>query len=294
MKIVVVGSLNMDTTIVTKDLPKEGETVIAYDYYNSFGGKGANQAVSCSRLGCDVTMVGCVGEDVVGENYTNKLKQEKINVENIIKSPKATGNAIISVQSDGHNSIIVYPGANKDLTIEHIDKIWGSISKVDLIIVQFEIPLLVAKYVAKKAKESNIDIIVNPAPAFAIDSEFARNITYLTPNETELEFLSNEKNLEKGVQKLLDLGIKNVIVTLGKKGCSWYTKNEKIKCSGLKVNTIDTTAAGDCFNGAFATALGLFKNKKQILEFANKAAAISTLTKGAIGSLPYFKDVMEF
>lgn len=295
MNIVVIGSLNMDTTLVTKNLPKRGETIFAFDLYHSFGGKGANQAVSSSRLGGNVDMIGCVGDDANGHSYIKKLNEEGIHTDNIkCSDEKPTGIASITVEEGGSNMIIVYPGANLTLRPSDIDDVWEHIKDKDLIIVQFEIPMETVFHIGQRAKMSNIKFLVNPAPANSFSHGFAETIDYLTPNQTELELLSGEKDIDLAANKLLDFGVKNVVVTLGSSGSCWYTKDEKISVDAFKCDAIDTTAAGDCFNGAFAVALCSMHDKKDILRFANAAAGLSTTKTGAIDSLPSLEEVQQF
>ena len=293
MKIAVIGSLNMDTTVVTQNLPNTGETILATGLYQSFGGKGANQAIAAARLGGDVAMVGYIGLDANGQAYLAQLEQEAIDTSMVCGVKTATGVAFITVDAQGSNTIVVYPGANHEVSKKQIDDNWHKISLADIIILQFEIPMETIEYVIEKAAQENKIILVNPAPFQAVSEKIYPLLTYFTPNETELEKLTQTADLQAGINLLLNKGVANVIVTLGDKGCIWTTKDDSIHFPAYHVDAIDTTAAGDCFNGALAVALTKFEDKQQIVAFANQAAALSVMKKGAVTSSPTLKEMEE-
>ena len=291
MNIVVIGSMNMDYILKTTDLPKKGETIHANDFKTAIGGKGANQAFAAKKLGADVVMIGAVGKDENGSKIINKMNQEGIDVSRIERVDTNTGNAIITVDKKGDNTIVVYSGANSSLSKEIIDRNEDIIKNADFVIFQLEIPIEVVEYGISVAKKHNRKIILNPAPSKPLSEEILKNVDILTPNETELQNISGENDLKTGAKKLLIAGAKEIIVTLGEKG-SYYLSNEKeINAQAIEVNAIDTTAAGDSFNGALAVALGEGKDIKYALEFANVVGALTTTKLGAESSLPYREEV---
>lgn len=294
MKIVVIGSLNVDSSSITNTLPQAGETVMAQGYYTSPGGKGANQAVVAARLGANVSMIGKVGNDSNGTMMIDVLKNEGIDVRGISQSNNQTGNAQITIQKDGINTIVVYPGANFDISKEDIDTNIEIIRDADIIIMQLEIPLNIVEYVLDLAEDLGIPTILNPAPAEKLSSDMLKKVTYLTPNETELSYLTNEKSIEKGAKALLDSGVKNLVVTLGEDGCYFVNDSESHKVAAFKVEVVDTTAAGDSFNAAFGVGVLQFDNYKDILTYANAVAALTTIKKGAIDALASKEEVNEF
>ncbi len=294
MNILVVGSINVDFSSVTENLPQKGQTVLASDFYISPGGKGANQAVAAARLGANVSMIGKVGNDANGLMMLEVLEKEKINLSGISFSDYPTGNAQITISKAGDNTIVVYPGANFQIKKEDIDKNIDLIKDADLIMMQLEIPLDVVEYVLDLARDYGIKTILNPAPAKFLSDEILRKVTYLSPNETELNYLTNEENIEKGAKLLLDKGVENILVTLGEEGCFFLNKESVYKVSAFDVDVVDTTAAGDSFNGALGVGLLLFDNYDDILRYANAVGALATTKKGAITSLAYKKEVDEF
>lgn len=291
MKILVVGSINVDSTTVTKKLPLDGQTVLADDFYMSPGGKGANQAVAAARLGLDVAMIGKVGDDEDGRYMLDILEKENIDISGISKSDKHTGLAQITIQEDGLNTIVVYPGANFDIKKEDIDANKDKILAADLIIMQLEIPLEIIDYVVDLAQENKIDVMLNPAPAKKLSKDLLEKITYLTPNETELEYITGIKDIDQASDSLLEWGVKDLVVTLGKDGSMWKTKDQRVLMEAARVDAIDTTAAGDSFHGGFALGLDSYTDKKEILKLANLVGALTTTKKGAINALPYREEV---
>lgn len=293
MNIVVVGSINVDYSSITKNLPKKGETVLATDYYVSPGGKGANQAVAAARLGANVSMIGKVGNDANGKMMIGVLEKEGINIEGISTADISTGSAQIALQSDGSNTIIVYPGANYCLSINDINMNRSLLKNADIIILQLEIPMEIVNFVLTIAHENEVEVILNPAPARKLDESMYRKIPILTPNETELEFLTGESDVLSGAKKLIDIGISKVVVTLGEKGCIYVDENRSICVDAFNVEVVDTTAAGDAFNAALAVALSKDNDINDALVFANKVGALATTIRGAIPSLPYISQIYE-
>lgn len=291
MNIVVIGSMNMDYILTTDNLPEKGETIHANDFKTSIGGKGANQAFAARKLGADVIMIGSVGNDDNGRKIIHRMNELGIDTSRIELVDTKTGNAMINVDNNGNNTIIVYGGANKCVKKEVIDKNEDIIKKADFILFQLEIPIETVEYGINIAKKHNRKIILNPAPAQKLSDNILKNVDILTPNETELAIISGENDLKLGARKLLEAGVKEVIVTLGEKG-SYYLSNEKeILSESIKVKAIDTTAAGDSFNGALAVSICEGKYIEEVLEFSNVVGALTTTKSGTENSLPYREAV---
>ena len=291
MKIVVIGSLNVDYSSQTETLPLPGETVSALDSYISPGGKGANQAVAAARLGANVSMIGNVGHDVNGTMLIERLQSEGVDTEGINISKSNTGNAQITVQKDGLNTIVVYPGANYDLTIDDVLKHKNKILEADVVIMQLEIRLNVVEEILKFCHENDITTILNPAPAVELSDKIISMCSVLTPNETELLEISGKDSIDESVESLLKRGVDKLIITLGKDGSLYVDNTQKVKVDSYIVDAIDTTAAGDSFNAAVGCLLKSGQNPEEILLYANKVGAISTTKKGAIDSLPTRAEV---
>lgn len=297
-KIVVVGSLNMDVVIETPHMPERGETISGRTIDMISGGKGANQAYAIGKLGGDVTMIGAVGKDAAGEALLHNLRSVNVDVTGVKKMENGTtGQAFIAVDDDGDNSIIIIAGTNGLVTKELIDEKADIIKKSDIVIVQFEIPLDVVEYVKEMAVKEGKTVIVDPAPAVPdLPEHFWNGIDYIKPNETELAILTGLKldtreELIKGARVMIDKGVKNVIVSLGSKGCLRVTrKTEEFFCS-YKVKALDTTAAGDSFTAAFALALSQGKSDDEAISLGQKVSSIAVTRKGAQTSIPTMEEV---
>lgn len=294
MKIVVVGSINLDYTLQVDKLPEKGETILAKNYKISLGGKGANQAIAAKRLGADVFMIGAVGSDDKGNYALNKLEEEGLNLSGILNTDDITGNAIITIDNQGFNTIVVYPGSNEKLSTLWVEKHSEIFKEADFVILQLEIPLKTVESAIRLAKENNTKVILNPAPVKNISEDIYKYVDYITPNETELFKMTGTTDIKEGAKKLLDKGVKEVIVTLGEKGCYYTNGREEIIIDSIKVNAIDTTAAGDSFNAALAVALCQFKDIKKALKYANVVGALTTTKIGAYDALPYKIDVDDY
>lgn len=291
MNIAVIGSMNMDYVVNVSKLPKREETISATSFRTSIGGKGANQAFAAKKLGAEVYMIGAVGNDEAGRRITKRMEEEGIDISRIEVTDIATGNAMITVDENGSNTIVVYPGANDYVTKEVISKNEDIIKNADFIILQLEIPIESVEYAAKLAKKYDKKVILNPAPAKSFSEDLYKFIDILTPNETELESLSGEQDIHKGAKILLEKGIQEVIVTLGEKGCYYLSKENELMVNSIQVDAVDTTAAGDSFNGALAVAICEGKNIEETLRFANIVGALTTTKCGAESSLPNRRDV---
>ncbi|SCH91001.1 ribokinase [Romboutsia sp. 1001713B170207_170306_H8] len=297
--ICVIGSLNMDLVVKVNDRPKGGQTVIGGDFKEVPGGKGANQAVAMARLGGKVNMIGKVGRDGFGDTLLNALKNDNVNTEYINKEDIATGVAMITVDKNAENSIVVAPGANFKVDTDYIDKSINGIKDSDIVVLQLETPIDTINYALKKSKELGKYTILNPAPAVKLDDEIIANVDLLTPNETELEILSGveiktEDDIKKASQIMIDKGVKELIVTLGSKGSLYINKESSMFKKAYKVNAIDTTAAGDSYTGALAVAFANGKNIEEAMDFASKVGALSVQKEGAQSSLPTLLDVQNF
>ena len=297
--ICVIGSLNMDLVVNVDTMPKPGQTIIGSNFKEVPGGKGANQAVAMARLNGNVSMIGKVGEDGFGQTLINSLKNDKVDTTYIQTSKGATGVALITVDKNAQNSIVVSPGANFEVKEDDIDNNIEAIKNSDIVVLQLETPLNTIKYALNKAKELNKYTILNPAPAVKLDDEIIKNVDLLTPNETELEIISGvsietEEDIQKAAQIMIEKGVKELIVTLGSKGSLYIKKKKSMFKKAYKVEAVDTTAAGDSYTGALAVALSQDKNIEDAMDFASKVGALSVLKEGAQSSLPTLEDVKNF
>lgn len=282
--ITVIGSMNMDLVTITNREPALGETVLGENFLTVPGGKGANQAVAAAKLGASVKMIGCVGDDLFGEQYINHLKGHQINIEHIrsLKNEK-TGIASITVWNND-NKIIVVPGANKRITPEMVESHREEILKSSWLLLQFEIPLESVERALEIAAEGHVNVIVNPAPYHDIPENWIDKITYITPNEAEAnQLFSAFTNKEALLSKL--------VITKGKDGAEYFDQGERVSIPALKVDAIDTTGAGDTFIGALAVALSEGLPLKESCQFAVKAAGLSVTKLGAQAGMPSRSDL---
>jgi ribokinase len=296
--IVVIGSSNTDMVIKCEHLPAPGETILGGNFFMTAGGKGANQAVAAARLNGDITFIAKVGNDVFGTQAIELFNKENINTEYIfIDDENPSGVALINVDAKGENCITVAQGANGNLIVDNIKMLTHVLEQADIILVQLEIPIETIKYVAEIAKQHSKTFILNPAPACKLPDELLSKISIITPNEKEAEMLTgiaihDVESAKQSAKILSSKGIKTVIITLGKDGALLYQNNEFNLIPTNKVNAVDTTAAGDVFNGALAVAISEQKNLKEAVQFANIAAAISVTRLGAQASAPYRNEVV--
>ncbi len=292
-KIVVVGSFNMDLTAYMERMPRPGETVGGHTFKTGPGGKGSNQAVAAARLGAEVTFIGRVGEDVFAQAALDFWKQEGINTDFVGCDPDhATGVAPIWVDDKGENSIVVVLGANLRITPADIDRAADVIAGADVVIVQLEINYDIVKYVLKVAKAKGVKTILNPAPAGKLAPEVVALADYLTPNETELEVLSGKTgDYEAAARSLLTREGQTAVVTLGSQGAMWLNAEGQATVPTFKVDVVDTTGAGDAFNGGFAVALGEGKSLEEAVRFGNATAGLSVTKQGTAPSMPKRSDV---
>ena len=297
-KVSVVGSFGQDMIMQVSHIPARGETVGEGRFTKTFGGKGANQALAASRSGGEVVFVGCVGQDSAGDTAISSFTEEGINTSLMTQTDReGTGTALIFVGDDGENSITVAPGANYFLDRAQVDAATEELKTSELILMQLEIPMDTVEYVLEKAEQWGIPVMLNPAPAKPLSDIALKRIHTLVVNETEAEIVSGEKlegedSVAKIAAQLRETGPRVVIVTLGANGA--YVNSDAFTghIAGNKVETLDTTAAGDVFCGSLTTALSQNLSISEAIEFANAAAAIAVTRLGAQPSVP-FKDEIE-
>ena len=296
--IFVIGSINTDMVAMTEVLPSPGETVMGREFMMTAGGKGANQAVAAARMGGDVTMIGRLGNDVFAEQSIKRLKSENINCEFITKdTEKSSGLALISVDQNGENHIVVAPGANETLTKERLGSVLSQIPDNAIVMMQLEIPLESVVSVIEFCKKSNKKIILDPAPAKNLTPEFTKSLYMITPNETEATAMTGVKikdlrDVKKAAIKLLGSGSQYVLITMGANGVYLASQNDEFEyIPSPKVTTIDSTAAGDCFNGTLAVSLSQGLSVFEAAKKACRAASISVTRKGAQDSMPFINEL---
>ena len=299
--ITVVGSINMDFVSACDKFPDCGETVFGSDFLANPGGKGANQAVAIARLGGVVKFIGGVGDDAIGCQLLENMQCHNISIDNVLRCVNVcSGVAQISVNRHGDNKIIVVPGANNLVDKQCIDNAIEIIENSSMIVCQHEIPLATIEYVSKQAVRFNVPMILNPAPAYKLSEQIIKSIEILILNENEASILTGidvtgSDSGFKACEQLFMKGIKNIVLTMGAMGSLFYNENQRKHIPSLKVDVVDTTAAGDTFTGALAWYI---VNRKSDLihavEFATKAAAISVMKKGAQISMPSLAQVESF
>ncbi|HYE10317.1 MAG TPA: ribokinase [Patescibacteria group bacterium] len=298
--ITVVGSLNMDLVTYTGRMPVIGETIIGKSFKQIPGGKGANQADAIAKLGAKVRMIGCVGSDDMGNTLLESLNNDGVDITRIKKVEGiSTGIASITVDSAANNCIIVVSGANNMLSADDIRTSYDALQNSDVVVAQLEVPIETVKYVLSTAKQLGKLTILNPAPAVELDKDFLANVDILVPNDTELQLISgiqvnNESDMENAAQVLMNKGVRELIVTLGDKGCVHINKLGMKAYPAYKVNAVDTTAAGDSFIGAVAVAINEGKSLEEAIHFATAVGAITVTKEGAQSSLPLRGEVETF
>ena len=297
--ITVLGIFVADLCFIGKEIPSIGQTQIGNDFQIGPGGKGSNQAITVAKLNGDVNFISRLGDDEYGRMALEIYKSNNVKTDSIIKDKnEKTGVAGIFIDQNGNNSINVITGAANNISKKDIDNNLDKIKNSKIFLTQLEISTAITMYALEKAKDFNCITILNPAPAHIIDNLYFKLIDFFTPNEKEAEFylnkkIENEKDIKQAAKDLLNLGIKNVIITLGEKGA--FLKNDKeeyfLDAYKMRDKVVDTTGAGDVFNGALAIALSSNKSIKEAIIFANKVAAISTTKLGAANSIPTIDQV---
>ncbi len=299
-QILVVGSSNTDMVIKAAHLPRPGETILGGTFFMNPGGKGANQAVAIARLGGPVTFICKTGSDIFGHQSQQLFEEEGINTSYIFSdSEYPSGVALITVDEKAENCIVVASGANANLMPSDLARAEEAIEQADLVLMQLEIPMETVCYVADLAWEKGKKVILNPAPAHPLSAELLRRLYLITPNETEAEMISGVKITDdssacEAARVLSGMGVQNVIITLGSKGALIYCDGKSEIVPAWKVEAVDTTAAGDVFNGALTVALSEGRDLKEAARFACKASAISVTRVGAQSSAPYRNEVDIF
>lgn len=299
MKILVIGSANIDITVKVDRFPEKGETIMGKGLQYAFGGKGANQAITVGKLGGDVTFLTCVGDDTKGHELVKYLSEHHVDVSHVKYSKNSpTGTAIINVDKNGDNTIAVVQGANLECDQAYILENEELFKECEYVLLQLEIPLEAVEGAILLASKYNKKVILNPAPANAeLNKDVYKHITYMTPNETESAIMANSKECDvlKNAQLLKEYGVQNVLVTLGEKGSLLYKdSNHQIEVPAIQVNAIDTVAAGDCYNGAFVKALAKGMNEEEAMKYASKASAIAVTRCGAQESIPTQEEMEAF
>jgi len=300
--IVIVGSINLDLVASTPRIPAPGETLSGTDFQTFFGGKGANQAVAAGRLGSEVHMLGKVGTDSFGPQLRTGLESAGVKTAAVGKADGPSGVALIATDAEGQNSIIVVPGANGQVLSADLDAHLDLIRNAAIVLTQLEIPLATVELLASITKRESVPLMLDPAPARALPDSLLKQVEWITPNESETCTLLgtgavkwNDSTMRDAASKLLQRGVRNVILKLGDRG-SYLALADGTRefVSAYKVRAVDTTAAGDAFNGAFATALVRGKDPVSAAKWASAVAAISVTRAGAQPSMPSEPEVEEF
>ena len=295
--IIVIGSSNTDMIIQLDRIPRPGETILGGEFSTAAGGKGANQAVGAARAGGKVTFVARVGRDMFGDQAVAGFQRDGIVTDFVFRDQSApSGVALIFVAKDGENSIAVAGGANSNLSPADVRKAKRAIAGASAVVMQLETPLETVQAAAELAAQAGVRVILNPAPARPLPDSLLKLVSILTPNETEAELLTGIKvtddtSAAQAADKLLAKGVQAVILTLGARGAFVATKESKQLVPGFKVKAVDTTAAGDVFNGALAVALSEGRSLLEAARFASAAGAISVTRLGAQPSAPMRKEI---
>lgn len=298
--ITVIGSSNVDLIVKLPRFPKPGETVLGGQFYKAQGGKGANQSVAAARAGANICFISRVGNDDFGKSTLLSYSNEGITLDHVsVDTNIPTGVAVIYVDAQGENTIGLAEGANAALIPEHVRRAASAITSSKLLLLQLEIPFETVKESISLAQKANVPVILNPAPAQPIDSDVLKNVSILTPNETETEILTgisltSDDAIKHAAQLLRSKGVHTVIITLGARGVYVATEGESLFVPGFQVTAVDTTAAGDVFNGTLAVAIAEGKKLIDAIRFASAAAALSVTKLGAQTSAPQRKEIDEF
>nr|WP_121269641.1 ribokinase [Pedobacter schmidteae] len=297
-KIIVTGSMNMDMVVKTSHIPQPGETVLGGTFFMNPGGKGANQAVAVARLGGEVAFIGKIGDDIFGKQSSQLFDEEGVNTLGILSDAEnPSGIALITVDQFGENSIVVAPGANANLEPADVEQAFGMYPDGKILLIQLEIPMRTVEFAARYAQSQGMTVILNPAPANDLIPELFSLIDIITPNVNEAEVLSGVKisditSAKEAAESLHKQGVKNVIITLGKLGAALLEDGVFYHIPAPEVETVDTTAAGDVFNGALSVAVAEGRSLKDAASFACRAAAIAVTRLGAQSSIPYRNEVL--
>lgn len=297
-KIIVVGSMNMDMVVKTTHIPQPGETVLGGSFLMNPGGKGANQAVAVARLGGDVAFIGKIGDDIFGKQSAQLFDEEGVDTSGILSDRESpSGIALITVDEAGENSIVVAPGANAHLDPMDVEVALDRYPEGKILLIQLEIPMRTVEFATRIARHKGLQVILNPAPANKAVLEMLNQVDIITPNVHEAEMLSGVRIIDidsakRAAEGIQALGVKHVIITLGKQGAALLENGVFYHIPAPVVETVDTTAAGDVFNGALAVALSENKTLIDSVSFACRAASIAVTKMGAQASIPFRNEVL--
>ncbi|GAA5222353.1 ribokinase [Membranihabitans marinus] len=298
-RIIVVGSSNMDMVVKTNHIPVPGETVLGGEFFMNPGGKGANQAVAVARLNADVAFVSKIGDDIFGKQSMQLFEEEGIDIQGMVSDENGpSGVALITVDKDGENSIVVAPGANGKLMPEEVIPTLNKIDNISILLMQLEIPMNTVREVAEYGRSNNITVVVNPAPMHGDLAEMLPLIDIITPNAKEAEMLAgipvvDVESAKEAALLIYESGVKKVVVTIGRHGALIVDNGEVIHVPATEVETVDTTAAGDSFNGALVVGLSEGKTLLEAVQFACAAAAITVTRLGAQSAMPYRNELID-
>ena len=296
-KIIVIVRSNIEMVVSTSQLPAPGETILGGEFFMNQGGKGANQAVAVKRLGGNLIFVAKLGNDILGQQSVDYFKKEGIDTKYItLDENSASGVALISVDDHAENSIVVASGANMLLNEQDVDKVVEEMCEGDILLMQLEIPIQTVEYAARRAFEKGVKVVLNPAPARSLPKELLRYLFMITPNRIEAEMLTgikivNDADAERVAKEISAMGVQNIIVTLGSKGCLVREGDTSYCVDAFKVEPVDTTAAGDTFNGALCVGLAEGMNLRQAAVMASKASSVAVTRMGAQSSIPHRKEL---
>lgn len=299
-KIAVVGSSNMDLVVKSRRIPAIGETILGGDFIMAPGGKGANQAVAAAKLGAEVFFIAKLGEDIFGSQSLSNFQKEGVNTKYVVQTKEMpSGVALIMVDDEGNNVIVVAPGANQTLSPEDVKKAEPDIASSGALVAQLEVPIGTIEFAAELANKCKVPFILDPAPAQSLSLELLGKVDVLTPNEIEAQILTDievkdEKSAGAAAKKLLECGVKTVILTMGADGYLSATNDGTEFVVAKKVNAVDTTAAGDAFTGSLAVGLAQGQALSEAALFANNVAAVSVTRMGAQPSMPTLQEVEDF
>lgn len=299
-KIIVIGSSNTDMVVKTERFPEPGETIIGGDFFMFPGGKGANQAVAAARAGGEVVFICAVGDDVFGQNALEDYRDEGINVDSAkVVKDAASGVALITVNAEGENEIVVASGTNAKLSPIYVSEVMEEMDNDGMFLTQLETPIETIEYLSRYSKLTDQPLIINPAPAQELSEAILNGLFLITPNETEAKTLTgisvdDDASMEEAAKALLVKGVQNVIITLGSRGAFFRNDEEQFLVPSHQVKAIDTTAAGDVFNGVLTVCLSQNLGWLESIAYANKAAALSVTKMGAQGSAPYKEEIDKF
>jgi len=300
LKLVVVGSSNMDLVVRSPRIPVSGETILGGDFLMVPGGKGANQAVAIAKLGAHAIFLARLGDDVFGHQSLKNFQKERVDTRYVTLTPDTpSGVALITVDAAGNNAIVVAPGANAMLSPEDVHRAQSEIASAGAVVAQLEVPLATVQCAAELAREAGVIFVLNPAPAQNLPATLLAMTTVLTPNEIEAQILTGVKVVDPdsacaAADRLLETGLKAAIITLGAQGFLLAEGGRREYLAAEKVNAVDTTAAGDAFTGSLAVGMGRGQGLREAALFANRAAALCVTKMGAQPSMPTMEEVRDF